>query len=538
MQELKRRHAFAPAPEVRAVLQDLQHEYTTMVQYQKAIKDMKQLMATRVKRNRTITTSAVVNNRRASLDSARTPVAANNASAEPMEVDNHVPLRSRIRRRSLATTSDVEQPPPVVDTRQWRRPEPLPTTTAATTTRVTRGTTTFASARPSVRGKENLHRNSARRGAAASSKASDALQRGRAVTKATAARQKRRESLQSAASSCADEEMSSAPGGLTKYSELAKEQGWVDQELIESIERDIVDHGEPVTFEAIAGLGSTKDLLREAVMLPRYAPHLFKDGMLKPHTGILLFGPPGTGKTLLAKAVAHECKSTFFNVSASTLSSKFRGDSEKMVRILFDMAKYYQPSIIFMDEIDAIAGARGGANEHEASRRVKTELLVQLNGMTSDSEAGGVMLLAATNLPWELDEAMRRRLTKRVYVPLPDADARLALFELNLKRVEVAPNVQLDALVSATVGYSGDDITNVCETAKRMPVKRLYTPDLLNELRQRSADDDGNELKELEKQRLVVTKCDFEEALRNVSTSVGHDQLQRFTDWEAEFGSR
>ncbi|KAL7998644.1 putative AAA+ ATPase domain, ATPase, AAA-type, core [Plasmopara halstedii] len=202
-----------------------------------------------------------------------------------------------------------------------------------------------------------------------------------------------------------------------KYSEKAKEEGWADLDLIEMIERDIVDMAASVTFEQIAGLEHTKELLQESVMLPQIAPHLFKDGLLKPCNGVLMFGPPGTGKTLLAKAVANVCKSTFFNVSASTLASKYRGESERMVRILFDMARYYSPSIIFMDEIDAIAGVRGGAQEHESSRRVKTELLVQINGVASGDPAdpgNRVMVLAATNLPWELDEAMRRRLTKRV----------------------------------------------------------------------------------------------------------------------------
>jgi katanin p60 ATPase-containing subunit A1 len=121
------------------------------------------------------------------------------------------------------------------------------------------------------------------------------------------------------------------------------------------------------------------------------------------------------------------------------------------VRILFEMARYYAPAIIFMDEIDAIASARGAANEHEASRRVKTELLVQINGVPSGEDEGAhVMLLAATNLPWELDEAMRRRLTKRVYIPLPEDDARRSLFQLNLRRVELATDVDIEDLVAKT----------------------------------------------------------------------------------------
>ncbi|OQR95453.1 katanin p60 ATPase-containing subunit [Thraustotheca clavata] len=330
------------------------------------------------------------------------------------------------------------------------------------------------------------------------------------------------------------------PGEKPKYSELAREQGWVDIELIEGIERDIVDNGPKITFEDIAGLEHTKQLLQEAVMLPQIAPHLFKDGRLKPCNGVLMFGPPGTGKTLLAKAVANVCNSTFFNVSASTLASKYRGESEKMVRILFEMARHYSPAIIFMDEIDAIAGARGGAEEHESSRRVKTELLVQINGVgsgeKSDIENNRVMVLAATNLPWQIDEAMRRRLTKRVYIPLPDLHGRKALFQLNLKRVDVAEDVDYDKLATATEGYSGDDICGVCETAKMFPVKRLYTPEYLKQLqvkRNEGAGDD--EIKAMEKNGLVH---DILTALDNVSKSVGQDQLVRFQKWEEEFGSK
>ncbi|KAG2516725.1 hypothetical protein BBO99_00006385 [Phytophthora kernoviae] len=276
-------------------------------------------------------------------------------------------------------------------------------------------------------------------------------------------------------------------GEKPKYSDKAREEGWVDLELIEMIERDIVDSAPAISFEQIAGLAHTKELLQEAVMLPQIAPHLFKDGLLKPCNGVLMFGPPGTGKTLLAKAVANVCKSTFFNVSASTLASKYRGESERMVRILFDMARYYSPSIIFMDEIDAIAGARGGAQEHESSRRVKTELLVQINGVSSGDPAdpgNRVMVLAATNLPWELDEAMRRRLTKRV-------------------------------------------------------LKRLYTPEVLKELQRKQMEGASDEeLLAQEKNALEISWTDFQTALENVSKSVGQDQLERFVKWEEEFGSK
>ncbi|CAI5489328.1 unnamed protein product, partial [Closterium sp. Naga37s-1] len=204
------------------------------------------------------------------------------------------------------------------------------------------------------------------------------------------------------------------------------------RELAEAVGRDIMRGNPEVTWSSVKGLGGAKQLLKEAVVMPIKYPQYFT-GLLAPWKGILLFGPPGTGKTMLAKAVATECRTTFFNVSASTLVSKWRGDSEKLVRMLFDVARALAPSTIFLDEVDALISHRGGGTgEHEASRRLKTELLVQMDGLSSSSDL--VFVLAATNLPWELDTAMLRRLEKRILVPLPDSDARRAILSSLLPR--------------------------------------------------------------------------------------------------------
>jgi fidgetin-like protein 1 len=209
----------------------------------------------------------------------------------------------------------------------------------------------------------------------------------------------------------------------------------IDEGAARQIFNEIVVKGDEVHWDDVAGLDGAKNALKEAVVYPFLRPDLFM-GLREPARGMLLFGPPGTGKTMLARAVATESKSTFFAISASSLTSKWHGESEKLVRALFALAKALAPSIIFVDEIDSLLSARSGSSEHEASRRSKTEFLIQWSDLQRaaagrDTHAKGetgdptrVLVLAATNVPWDIDEAARRRFVRRQYIPLPEAETR------------------------------------------------------------------------------------------------------------------
>jgi katanin p60 ATPase-containing subunit A1 len=323
------------------------------------------------------------------------------------------------------------------------------------------------------------------------------------------------------------------------YSDLAEKEGWVDAKLISGLERDIVEGRLNVRWDSIAGLTDAKGLLQEAVVLPLWMPDYFK-GIRRPWKGVLMFGPPGTGKTMLAKAVASECNTTFFNVSASTLASKWHGESEKMMRILFEMARYYSPSTIFFDEIDSIAGSRGGGQEHEASRRLKTELMVQMDGAGEEDESKDrktVIVLAATNMPWDLDEALRRRLEKRIYIALPDVACRKELFVLNMKEVEVGGDVDTEELAHKSAGYSGADIANVCRDASMMSVRRIMEQARRDGLGMSGMQAMLKEQNEEGSLATAVTRADFLYALDKVSRSVSDQDLLRYSDWMATFGS-
>ncbi|THH27482.1 hypothetical protein EUX98_g6703 [Antrodiella citrinella] len=227
-----------------------------------------------------------------------------------------------------------------------------------------------------------------------------------------------------------------------------------------------------VKWDDVAGLEAAKESLKEAVILPIKFPHLFT-GKRTPWRGILLYGPPGTGKSFLAKAVATEAKGTFFSVSSSDLVSKWQGDSERLVKQLFEMARENKPAIIFIDEVDSLAGTRN-ESESEGSRRIKTEFLVQMNGVGHDDT--GVLVLGATNIPWQLDNAIKRRFEKRIYIPLPGPEARRRMFQLHVGDTPCELTQQDYRLLGdKTDGYSGSDISIIVRDALMQPVRKVLS---------------------------------------------------------------
>ncbi|KAK3043271.1 hypothetical protein RJ639_002514 [Escallonia herrerae] len=193
---------------------------------------------------------------------------------------------------------------------------------------------------------------------------------------------------------------------------------------------------------------------------------------LQPCKGILLFGPPGTGKTMLAKAVATEAGANFINISMSSITSKWFGEGEKYVKAVFTLASKIAPSVVFVDEVDSMLGRRENPGEHEAMRKMKNEFMVNWDGLrTKDTER--VLVLAATNRPFDLDEAVIRRLPRRLMVNLPDAPNRAKILKVILAKEDLSPDVDLDSIASMTDGYSGSDLKNLCVTAAHRPIREI-----------------------------------------------------------------
>ena len=285
----------------------------------------------------------------------------------------------------------------------------------------------------------------------------------------------------------------------------------------QKIESEIMVKNPKVKFSDIIGMQEMKQTLYEIIVVPTIRPDLFT-GIRKPQRGILLFGPPGTGKTMIAKAIASECNSTFFNISASSLTSKWVGESEKTVKSLFKVAYKKVPSIIFIDEIDSILSKRSGS-ENEATKRLKTEFLIQFDGLGSNTNAR-LLVIAATNRPMDLDEALLRRLPKRVYCGPLDEDGRFEFIKKVINRVETnLSDEDIREIAKMTNDYSNSDLMEMCREAAYQPVRELSMEEILK----------INKFRPLVKQDLIKAV----QKIRGTLSKKVRDELQK---WNEQFG--
>ncbi|XP_051143142.1 uncharacterized protein LOC127259673 [Andrographis paniculata] len=254
-----------------------------------------------------------------------------------------------------------------------------------------------------------------------------------------------------------------------------------------------------VKFESVGGLDSIKQALYELVILPLQRPELFCHGkLLCPQKGVLLYGPPGTGKTMLAKAIARESGAVFINVRTSNLMSKWFGDAQKLVAAVFSLAYKLQPAIIFIDEVDSFLGQRK-STDHEALANMKTEFMSLWDGFTTDQHAR-VMVLAATNRPSELDEAILRRFPQAFEIGIPDRRERAAILKVILKDEKVEDAIDYDYIASLCDGCTGSDLLELCKKAAYFPIR-----DVLKDEKVGKPSKEPRPLSQLDLERIIDT---------------------------------
>jgi len=296
----------------------------------------------------------------------------------------------------------------------------------------------------------------------------------------------------------------------------------IPNEILERIKSEILNKDPKVKFDEVVGLDKVKQALKEIIIIPSLRPDLFT-GLRTPAKGLLLFGPPGTGKTLIAKAVATECKSTFFNISASSLTSKYVGESEKLVKALFEVAHYpeNQPAIIFIDEIESILSKRS-ESENEATKRLKTEFLIQFDGVGTNSN-DRVLVIGATNRPQDLDPAVLRRLPKKIFVGPMDFNGRAHfIFEIlqNTKTENNLGKEEFKKIASLTENYSNSDLKELCRQACIEPIRELKE----------------TQLQTIDKLRPICLK-DFLKAINVVRGTLTNQMLDEYSQWNSDNGA-
>ncbi|VDN56851.1 unnamed protein product [Dracunculus medinensis] len=312
---------------------------------------------------------------------------------------------------------------------------------------------------------------------------------------------------------------------------IRKREGWkaneslkrFEENIIDLIEAEIMSRNVDTDWGDVAGLENIKKALKEIIILPFLRPDIFT-GIRAPPKGVLLFGPPGTGKTLIGRCIASQCKATFFNIAASSITSKWVGEGEKLVRALFGIARVLQPSIIFIDEIDSLLVSRS-EGEHESSRRIKTEFLINLDGLATSSDEK-ILVLGATNRPYELDDAAKRRFAKRLYVGLPCQIARLQIIHSLLNdQKHIISEEEMLRIANITDGYSGADMKQLCAEAALGPIRDIV-------------DSSSLDIATIQKDDVrPISFRDFDEALVTVRPTVAEKDLFAYQNWNQQFGS-
>jgi len=290
---------------------------------------------------------------------------------------------------------------------------------------------------------------------------------------------------------------------------------------LESVIDTLLITQKPITtWDDIGGLEQAKNEIKETIILPFIHN---KPDFVRSSKTILFYGPPGTGKTMLAKASSNVLSATFFEARLSSILSKYFGESSKLVSILFRRAREMQPSLIFTDELDSIAFSRG-ADMNEATRRVLSQLLTEIDGFNT-SQKDKVIIIGATNKPWDLDEAVISRFQKKIYVPLPDEVARTSIFNINLTGAQL--DFDIKELARRSHAYSGRDISAVCQEAIML---------MINEQNPGLGDLTTHSLGTYSLKYRKLRLSDFEHAFGKVKSSVDSTKLSKYDEWKNEFG--